>query len=418
MRSTALMAIFATLIGTTTGVAAAQPSTPLLVVANNVSDDISTFRIGSDGTLDFVGRFPSSEGPISIGLSPDGRYLAVGHGTMNDVIEALNVFAVNSDGSLRLAFEGTTPDSPLDLMWLSDATLAVTRTSSSGLNTVEIYKWDDSTETLSSSDSEQTGSFSSDLAATPGGEFLFAFDSFGNQIFRFSVNANSTIDLLGVTSTGSLFGLGPGVTPDGAGLYAGGGISGGGNAILGFAIDNAGDLSPLPGQPFTSPGASPKVVQISDDGRILFAGHGTDSTAHSFILEEDGSVTPADVFDVGLQGTLGDIATWDEYLFITDESLAIDDTRGVYSFKFDGAGQLTQVDFQDPGGVRPEMMDVFAPLAKACAEDLDGDGAVGSADLGILLGDWGMSGGPADFDGGGVGSGDLAILLGAWGPCT
>jgi len=397
--------------------ASAQSSTPLLVVANNVSDDLSTFRIGDDGSLEFVGMYPSSEGPISIGISPDGRYLAVGHGTMNDVTEVLNVFAINSDGSLRLAFERSTPDSPLGLVWISNTTLAVTRTDLSSSSSVEIYKWDDSTETLSSSDSKPTGIFNGDLVVAPSGEYLFAFDSFGNQIFRFSVNTDSTIDPLGATSTGSLFGLGPGIAPDGAAIYAGGGISGGGNNVLGFSVDGAGDLTPLPGQPFTSPGESPKVIAVSDDNRILFAGHGTDSTAHSFILEEDGAITPADFFDVGLQGTLGDLATWGEYLFITDESTAIDNIRGVYSFKFDTAGQLTQVDFEDPGGVRPEMMDVWAPAAPACVADLDGDGVVGSADLGILLGDWDAIDSPADFDGGGVGSSDLSILLGTWGPC-
>lgn len=52
--------------------------------------------------------------------------------------------------------------------------------------------------------------------------------------------------------------------------------------------------------------------------------------------------------------------------------------------------------------------------------DLDGDGAVGPADLAILLGAWGpcpVKGDcPADFDGdGSVGAADLAILLGSWG---
>ncbi|MEC9373540.1 MAG: hypothetical protein VYC34_06840 [Planctomycetota bacterium] len=52
-----------------------------------------------------------------------------------------------------------------------------------------------------------------------------------------------------------------------------------------------------------------------------------------------------------------------------------------------------------------------------CPADLDGDGAVGSADLGALLGAWGQPD-PADFDGSGsVGSEDLGVLLGSWGPC-
>lgn len=47
--------------------------------------------------------------------------------------------------------------------------------------------------------------------------------------------------------------------------------------------------------------------------------------------------------------------------------------------------------------------------------DLDGDGAVGPADLALLLGAWGSGPHPADLDGdGAVGAADLAILLGGW----
>jgi hypothetical protein len=48
--------------------------------------------------------------------------------------------------------------------------------------------------------------------------------------------------------------------------------------------------------------------------------------------------------------------------------------------------------------------------------DLNGDGVVNGADLGILLGAWGSSGGPADLNGDGTVDGaDLGLLLGAWG---
>ncbi|MBL9148665.1 MAG: hypothetical protein JNM94_08230 [Phycisphaerae bacterium] len=47
--------------------------------------------------------------------------------------------------------------------------------------------------------------------------------------------------------------------------------------------------------------------------------------------------------------------------------------------------------------------------------DLDGNGTVNGADLGVLLGAWGSVGGPADLDGSGlVDGGDLGVLLGAW----
>jgi len=82
------------------------------------------------------------------------------------------------------------------------------------------------------------------------------------------------------------------------------------------------------------------------------------------------------------------------------------------------AGQCAYLlTLQDPingqtGGV---FVSTFAP--PSCDADLDGDGAVGSGDLGALLAAWGQAG-PADLDGDGtVGSGDLGALLAAWGPC-
>jgi len=63
---------------------------------------------------------------------------------------------------------------------------------------------------------------------------------------------------------------------------------------------------------------------------------------------------------------------------------------------------------QSAGSVR--VFDLRLPA------DLDGDGCVGSGDLGVLLSAWG---GPApDLDGDGVaGEGDLGIILAAWGGC-
>ncbi|MBL9147142.1 MAG: hypothetical protein JNM94_00465 [Phycisphaerae bacterium] len=56
--------------------------------------------------------------------------------------------------------------------------------------------------------------------------------------------------------------------------------------------------------------------------------------------------------------------------------------------------------------------------APPCPADLDGNGAVGASDLGILLGEWNARVSPADLDqDGAVGPSDLGILLGAWGPC-
>jgi len=54
----------------------------------------------------------------------------------------------------------------------------------------------------------------------------------------------------------------------------------------------------------------------------------------------------------------------------------------------------------------------------ACPADLNQDGTVGPADLGILLGGWGGAGATDLSGNGNTGPEDLGILLGAWGPCT
>ena len=51
-----------------------------------------------------------------------------------------------------------------------------------------------------------------------------------------------------------------------------------------------------------------------------------------------------------------------------------------------------------------------------CPEDLNGDGQVNGADLGLMLGAWGTPDGDINDDGITNGA-DLGLLLGAWGPC-
>jgi uncharacterized membrane protein len=69
-----------------------------------------------------------------------------------------------------------------------------------------------------------------------------------------------------------------------------------------------------------------------------------------------------------------------------------------------------------PFGTSPFVLDLH-PTAGSCVGDLNSDGSVTGADLGILLGDWGQAT-ASDIDGNGVVDGaDLGRLLGAWGPC-
>ncbi len=74
-------------------------------------------------------------------------------------------------------------------------------------------------------------------------------------------------------------------------------------------------------------------------------------------------------------------------------------------------------------GIRTEVVGATAMTAPPCSADLDGDGAVGSSDLALLIGTWGATApagtlllGDVNFDGV-VNATDLAELIGLWGPC-
>lgn len=82
---------------------------------------------------------------------------------------------------------------------------------------------------------------------------------------------------------------------------------------------------------------------------------------------------------------------------------------------------IAKVEFQGAGTQAVGNIQFAAPTApQSCVGDLNGDGVVDGADLGVLLGAWGTSGGTPDadlVDDGVVDGADLGLLLGAWGPC-
>lgn len=64
---------------------------------------------------------------------------------------------------------------------------------------------------------------------------------------------------------------------------------------------------------------------------------------------------------------------------------------------------------------------VFWSACPVCAADLNNDGSVSGADLGVLIGSWGgcAAGCQSDLNQDGVVNGpDLGLLLGSWGPCN
>ncbi|MEC9373586.1 MAG: choice-of-anchor tandem repeat NxxGxxAF-containing protein, partial [Planctomycetota bacterium] len=179
-----------------------------------------------------------------------------------------------------------------------------------------------------------------------------------------------------------------------------------------------------------APGAGPGVVfsgfsavgentpALNEAGQVAFfttlAGSGVtiDSDRSLWIADDDGALfliaREGDLFDV--DDTIGeDLRTITEISFATSSR---QHTNG-----FNDAGQVAfMLAFAD--GSEGIFVAEIDP-SSGCPADLNGDGTVGSPDLGGLLGAWGPNpGDPADLDGdGSVGAADLGALLGAWGPC-
>lgn len=407
----------AILIGLTAGPASAQVEGPAVFVAANVSDEVTSFTMNDDGSLNFVGNYPAGDGPMAISITPDGRYLALTHGTSNTVEELVRIYRVQSDASLTPVLDAMVPDSPLAAVWVTDEVLAVTETDVGGDNYVHTYLWDPDAVSLTLTDSQYTGTFNAYLALHPNRQWLYAQESWSaNRIYWMTIESDGSITTGGSLNTGSVYPLKPGVTNNGQFLYAAGGISQGGHSVLGFRIGAHGALTALPGSPFQSPDDSPAHIVATEDDAYLFVGHGSEGTVRTFAIDDSGALTSTGYwYDVGMQGSIGDVKVLKDFMLVTDETTADDDLRGIYSFQINDNGSFTKVDdIYDTQSTRPEAIAVWRGAKKG---DLNDDGVVNIDDVFELLANWGeCEDCPADLNEDGVVDiNDLFEMLSYWG---
>lgn len=379
---------------------AAQSNQPAIFIANNGNNtgSVTSMLINADGSLDFVSEFitgvdPEPDtNPQAISISPGGRWLVTGHGTINGLEEQLTIIEVNSDATMSLKGEFITNNSPLGVQWLDDTHLVATATTPS--SRILAYVFDPDANSLTLVDTELTGSFTTAVAYDPEQRYLFVQDSGQNQITSFFANADGTLDRIDVFDTLTTFPLGPGISPDGRFIYAGGGISNGGDKIIGAEVFSDGTMSAIGGQPFISPGASPKEAVVMGDTLHAAIGHGTDATVRIFSIDQEtGALTSTGhFFDVGGQGTLGCMAAMGDLLFFTDNTTSSDGVRGVYSFTINPDGSMTQNGpLVDTQGVNPRMIATWSPRSEPpvcpwdCTPAPEGNGIINVDDLFAVL---------------------------------
>ncbi|MBN8646082.1 MAG: hypothetical protein J0L61_12675 [Planctomycetes bacterium] len=430
-------AVFCTLsLALFAGSAAAQPAFRAVFVGNNgnLEGSVTTYRVNADNSLSFSSKYvtgsrPSTTVPepgsnvAAVALRPDGRFLAAIHATENNVTERITMLRVNADGTLSPpAGPGSglfaTPDAPLDGEWVDNQFLAVLQTAAGNLF---IYRYNEALNTLTLVSSAPTGGFTSTLAIHPSRRYVITRESTGRTVRAFPVDpATGALGAPSVSGFGQ-YSLGVGVSPDGTRVFGGGGISG--NVVTAFSFNAiTGVLTPTPGAPFASPGSSPKQVAVSGDNRFALVAHGTDATVRVLAIDQvTGVLTDTGFsFDVGFQGSLGEVVTQGAQMFVTDRDTINDGVRGTRSFTVNIDGSLTQNGTMvDSTGVSPSSIQAWAPPPPPCAADINSDGRTDTADLVLFLSAFGSSvppGTSGDFDSSGfVDTLDLLVLLGAFG---
>lgn len=417
--------------------ASAQSIEPAIFVANygGVEGSVSSFTVNPDGTLNFVqkvitgsGQNHPGTGAQVIDISPNGRWLIVGHGTISTTFEQLTFIEVRNDASMNIAFTTTTLDSPVGAVWLNDEYVAVTGTPL-GDDYIIIYKVNFDTQSITQH-WYQTVPYTFDLVVDRANSMLYArADTSAVQPFRIRPDFTIVKATANPVPTGVFF-LGPGLSPDGTKLYYGGGISSQGHSIGGFNIDvETGELTPIPGQPFQSPGVSPKQVVVSRNGDYAFASHGTDASIRGFrispttgALQEN--TLPGAEYTVGAQGDCGNMRVMGDLLFVTRRySSSTYGPAGVLSFTIKQDGTLAQNgDTFSTQGSRPWDITVWPGVVSVCTADITGDGLVNVNDLLVVIGAWGNCPARGTCDGDITGDNavnvdDLLMVLGAWGAC-
>ena len=378
----------------------AQADMPTVFVANqgNLEGSVSSFGIAPDGMPVFIDKLVTGSRPstsvdnpgtntIALSVSPNGAYLATGHATGSASGDYVSILGVNADATMSIVLQHLMPETTFSVAWVDDTYLAVTQTVVFGTNELVIFAFDPLGPSLTEVDRAYCGTFATTIAKNPTNRVLYVNDSGSvDEIYAFEVSEGGALTQLQTVSLPT-YPLGIAVGPSGRSLFAAGGISGGGHAFRIFDLDGDGLLSPNAGNPYTSPGSSPKGFSVDPTGTLLFVQHGTDATIRSFFLDEKtgGAISTGHSFDVGSQGTLGGSDAWGGYLFVTNK---YDSPRGLYSLAVNlDTGAMTPVNAVavDTTGISPESVRVWDPAAGGCRPDLAPDGVLDFFDVAAFL---------------------------------
>jgi 6-phosphogluconolactonase (cycloisomerase 2 family) len=281
--------------GTSPNGIALLPSKKFLYTANALTNNISIFKVASDGTLSLVGTpTPGGSGPHVAAIDPSGKYLLVTNSFSNDI----SVFSIDaSSGALTEVAGSPFPanDSPGEIVILRSSNYVYVTNASIGM--VTAFAFDPNTGILTTVPGSPfvSGLGASGLATDGGESYLYV--------------ANTSAANPGSTAVGN---------------------------ISGFTINKTnGALTPIQDSPFTSRvGTGPTTVVADPNGRFLFATTpGSSYSIWAFDIDSTTGKLAAlsnSPFSVSAGGNFALIDTSGNYFYIGGQS-----SNGIAGYTYD-----------------------------------------------------------------------------------
>jgi len=312
------------------GLSHAQSDAPTVFISDNgnLEGSVASLRLLPDGSLTLVqklvlGTAPSIALPApgtnasSIDISPNGRWLLVGHAIAPADLDRVSLLEVHADATLSLAATFATSGMPETVAWIRDDLVAIAESESVGGSVVRSYLLDAAGPSLVPVGAVPAGVRCSSMVLHPGGEWLLVADDLEQTMRVIAVAADGALAVTRSLST-QPFGLrGLGFGDDGVDLYA----ADGARSIHAFSFDaDGGVLTPSALGPFPCPDPAPKEVAVAGSGAFTAVAH--DAGVRIFDRKlPSGSIAATDsTFEIDEPGTLGRVALHDDLLLVTERA--------------------------------------------------------------------------------------------------
>ena len=269
-------------------------------VTNNRTNNVTAFRISTEGALLLVPSTPSNPNPVlvdgvpgTLAISPDTKRLYVA----NSGTDAVTAYNIEAAGALTLIPQTADNPNPVSVKGADPAAMAITQNgkflyvANSGSNDVTAFSIG-GTGLLSpiapsgaiANPVKTSVTASKGMVVSPNGSFLYVANSGAHTVAVFQIGVNGLLTLVppaGSTTNPIPTGTG-GTTPNslvislnGRFLYS----ANGGGTISAFTIGGDGLFSLIPssaGNPVSAgTNANPVALTMSPDGRFLYVANVT-----------------------------------------------------------------------------------------------------------------------------------------------